>query len=78
MCKRYGQRPSNVLGIDDECVALDFDLTAMYMAEGIYDRSRNNEDGGVPVSGESPEDEIARLESQFNQMSIMQHNANEA
>jgi len=78
MCKRYGQRPSNVIGIDDECIALDFDLTAMYMAESIYNRSRNNEADGIPMSGESSEDEVTRLEGQFNQMRIMQHQANEA
>ena len=33
MAKRYGQRPSAVLGIDDPWVAYQFDLTVMYVAD---------------------------------------------
>jgi hypothetical protein len=43
MARRYGQRPSAVLGIDDPWVAYQFDLTVMYVADAP--------DGGAVGSG---------------------------
>lgn len=72
LCQRYGQRPSNVIGIEDEIVAFDFDLTIMYKADSMIDRKT----GEVKIERKSKsEDEKKRLKNQFENVINLQKKA---
>ncbi len=66
MCQRYGQRPSSIIGIDNEITALDFDLAIMYKAISIMEKD---------VSTIDSETEKKRLKGQFANIIQMQRKA---
>ncbi len=70
MCHQYGKRPSEVIGIDGECTALDFDFSVLFLANKI--KSKNTDGDGINPYEDS-EDEMKRLESEFSQMQMMQN-----
>ena len=70
MCHQYGKRPSEVIGIDGECTALDFDFSVLFLANKI--KIKNTDGDGINLY-EDPEDEMRRLETEFSQMQIMQN-----
>ena len=68
MCNKYGCRPSAAIGIDNEITALDFDYTVMYLAN----KKKSENEANIQ---ENPRDEMARLESEFNQVKLLQQQA---
>ena len=66
LCQRYGQRPSTVIGIDNEITALDFDLAVLYKASSIANKE---------ISTLDSETETRRLHGQFSKIKAMQNKA---
>ena len=65
MCERFGQRPSEVLGIKDDFVKVDFDM-AIHFAYGQITRKYTDQDNNEKVlHDETDEERIARIKSQL-------------
>ena len=74
MCNRYGQRPSLVFGINDDLIAYDFDCAVMVRSNQISEKYREDNKDKKPEKKhrETPEQERARIQSQFDQVRFMQ------
>jgi len=67
MSQRYGKRPSEIIGIDDEIVAFDFDCAVMMKATMLeHERAEKGEEL-------APEEELERLKAQFNTIGFGYH-----
>lgn len=49
MCQMYSLRPSSVLGIDDDWLAYDFDLTITQFAIAVQNRLDERDENGKPT-----------------------------
>ena len=72
--QRYGQRPSDVLGINDKRIALDFDIAVAVSASQFEAAEMEKRQTEKPVRPQK-ETSKAALQLQFNRIKQMQNKA---
>jgi len=66
LCQRYGKRPSEVFGIEDELTAIDFDFTVMIIGN-------RNEKERIESKEETIETAKQKQSEGFEQVKMMQN-----
>ena len=70
ICSRYGQRPSEVIGISNEIMKFDFDVAVIYRAQVLENENQDRKSiGSKIIPQETDTQRIARIRSQLQLMS---------
>ncbi len=75
MCMRYGQRPSNIIGIKDDIQSMDFDIAVMFRAQILENENQDNKPGSPKIpkheTKEQFEQRKAGIKTQFDFVNIV-------
>ena len=75
VCQRYGQRPSDMIGITDDKIAFSFDAAIAVKASIFEKEEMEKQKDTVPGKQKTDVDERKRLENQFAKIKAMQFKA---
>ncbi len=72
MCERFGQRPSDILGVKDRFIALDFDMAVHFVYGQITKKYMDKDTGEDVPDNETTQQRTARIKAGFSMVSEMQ------
>ena len=69
MCERFGQRPSEIIGIKDSFIKLDFDMAIHFAYGQITKKYMDKDNKEVTPNNETDEQRITRIKAQMGLIS---------